>query len=1796
MNYQSRFYAGYRHAGAILFASFVVATVALFASPRSSYANYSAKVIYTQASKDTVQEFHDDLSAVLTAASKAPTESVTIQLLEDWNTSEPIMIPQKKHFIFQLDGHMINRGLSPSSANFKGRVFYLSADSVVEIYGGENSSITHAGKKVDDVWKPDANGNIVYTGGVICGGAVTGGGGAFLANSGGRVYLRDVTVAGNYASNNGGAIALDDSKDHVRTGVIDIKNSRIQYNHAEDCGGAVWTCLYKSDINIQEGADISHNLALRGGAVYVKDSDSVDMKLKFTKCKVYDNCAGSQGGAVFVDDNDLPILMDAAEIYENRAHGDGGGIYYNGKDGSVTLTNGSKLSKNKALGGDDGDGDGGGIYTYYNNTAFTLDGASEISGNEAAKDGGGLFLNDISTLTLKGGSKIDGNKAVNGGGVYLDDNDSRVQLFGASSICNNYASNDGGGLYNYDSDNQLIVDEQSTFSGNKAHHNGGAVLAGGDYDFTIRMYRAAKFENNVAETGSGGAIYSVDHELNVSGNGVEGFDRPLFTGNSAPKGSGGAIFYRGDILNVEDLTISNNSSGSQGGGLWCGNTSSKTFYIGGTVVIDGNTAAGKTNNLEMRAGSCTQTASASSSREVTAASKIGFTLADYNGSKHSITGNRAFIKNLKTNDLWKAQMTSDDDRYEVINDSDFLYLQAKPNYTVSAYGADSSNPAKTLSARAGEKVELNTSDFPKSTTLAGKTIAWKLVSWTLEMPDGTKETLTPDSGTARFTMPTGNVIARANYRSAIAGSVVPVDEKDSFDDLTTTTGKSSNSNMTAVQLWRGDGYVAVLPAGADSSNVWVSKRTVKENKNDGYVESKTVTYEVTVAKDMLNGYGMYASDGELAIFRGSASLGTSTAQTDAGSLKADDDGNAVFTFSVTFDNPTPKQEKVTITFDAGEGTLPAGESATREIDKGAAIGELPVPTRTGFEFGGWYRSGDDSRTPVLSTTAFDSNATLKAIWTEEKKEEHCDVSYYVDGALWMTDQVKVGDKVSKPATEPAKEGYEFLGWYTKKGTDWGSEYDFATEVTSADPIELHAKFEKKTFTVTFDANGGVGGAGAQKVKYGEKATEPTGDALPALAGYTLAYWTLDDYYYDFDSPVTSSITLKAVWKPVEYTVKFYIGRKGKNELTETKTVYHGQTVTVPDSVDLPQDDAIALGWCTEQKGGAGTTGTGDAFSFVSTPITSNMTFYLKFEIGVHVYFKDSLSDSDLSGSLFMRPNTTASQPDDPSKDGYTFMGWYTENGESGDDWGTRFDFNTPVSKTTTLYARWAKTLKDITVTIDPANGEKAEKRSLKEGDQIGQLETPTYKGHDFAGWYIEGTDTEVTSTTVFNDDATVVAKWSAKVFSFALMDGDTQIGGGKVKYGSVIDVPEKPTKTGYTFVEWCSDADLAHAYDFDTKVTSDTTLYAKWKIDTYTVKFATGEGATKVDDQKVDFGGCATEPDAPTRKGYSFKGWYADAACEVSYDFADQVTEDMTIYAMWERNSCKVIYMDGNTEYASESVKFEDKASEPEKPTKTGYTFVEWCSDADLAHAYDFDTKVTSDTTLYAKWKIDTYTVKFATGEGATKVDDQKVDFGGCATEPDAPTRKGYSFKGWYADAACEVSYDFTDQVIENKTLYAKWEKLVTVTFDPKNGGKVETRQIEPGAEIGELPSNPSCKGYVFEGWYAGESKVVPETTFSADTTVVAHWSQDGKEVEPDVDPVDPVDPDEPDVDPDVEPTDHDSEAADPSKKSSTKVVTVTTTNELPASGDETIALVALAVMFAAAALAAGVLLSRRAR
>ena len=140
-----------------------------------------------------------------------------------------------------------------------------------------------------------------------------------------------------------------------------------------------------------------------------------------------------------------------------------------------------------------------------------------------------------------------------------------------------------------------------------------------------------------------------------------------------------------------------------------------------------------------------------------------------------------------------------------------------------------------------------------------------------------------------------------------------------------------------------------------------------------------------------------------------------------------------------------------------------------------------------------------------------------------------------------------------------------------------------------------------------------------------------------------------------------------------------------------------------------------------------------------------------------------------------------------------------------------------------------------------------------------------------------------------------------------------------------------------------------------------------------------------------------------------------------------------------------------------------EKVAEPTAPTKEGYTFVGWYNGAEK---YDFTKPVTDNLTLTAKWTINTYTVTFSDGVTA-----QKVEHGKLVTEPQAPTKEGYTFVGWYNG---KEKYDFTKPVTKDLTLTAEWkvvpgkEEVEVPTIDPKepveevtigvaNQGKTET-------------------------------------------------------------------------------------------------------------------------------------------
>ncbi|MGN0813723.1 MAG: InlB B-repeat-containing protein, partial [Candidatus Coproplasma sp.] len=290
-----------------------------------------------------------------------------------------------------------------------------------------------------------------------------------------------------------------------------------------------------------------------------------------------------------------------------------------------------------------------------------------------------------------------------------------------------------------------------------------------------------------------------------------------------------------------------------------------------------------------------------------------------------------------------------------------------------------------------------------------------------------------------------------------------------------------------------------------------------------------------------------------------------------------------------------------------------------------------------------------------------------------------------------------------------------------------------------------------------------------------------------------------------------------------------------------------------------------------------------------------------------------------------------------------------------------------------------------------------------------------------------------------------------------------------------ITAPTAPTDNDYDFGGWYTDADCTTAFDFNTVLTAETTIYAKWTAKQttpdptpateYTVHFnLNGHGATIADAQTVD--GKITAPTAPTDNDYDFGGWYTDAACTTAFDFNTVLTAETTIYAKWTAKQTTPdptpateytvhFNLNGHGTEIDDKTTVDGKVAKPTDPSDENYDFGGWYTDAACTTAFDFDTELTAETTLYAKWTakvvdptpdpepVTEYTVHFnLNGHGAEIADEVTVD--GKVTKPTDPTDSSYEFGGWYDNAACTgTAIDFDTTVFtQNTTVYAKWTAI----------------------------------------------------------------------------------------------------------------------------------------------------------
>ena len=183
------------------------------------------------------------------------------------------------------------------------------------------------------------------------------------------------------------------------------------------------------------------------------------------------------------------------------------------------------------------------------------------------------------------------------------------------------------------------------------------------------------------------------------------------------------------------------------------------------------------------------------------------------------------------------------------------------------------------------------------------------------------------------------------------------------------------------------------------------------------------------------------------------------------------------------------------------------------------------------------------------------------------------------------------------------------------------------------------------------------------------------------------------------------------------------------------------------------------------------------------------------------------------------------------------------------------------------------------------------------------------------------------------------------------------------------------------------------------------------------------------------------------------------------------------------------------------------------------YAFKEWqnSSGETVSTSNPYQFVVTEDTTLTAVF-VREHTVTFNSNNGS-QVPSQTVIRGNTAERPEDPTRDGYVFVNWYSDRQLRTEFDFSTEITSSITLYAKWKRAYTVTFDSNGGSEIESQKVGEGDKT-IAPEDPTREGYEFIGW-SRNSAIINEntgiltgslfdfnTSINRNTTLVANWAK----------------------------------------------------------------------------------------
>ena len=294
--------------------------------------------------------------------------------------------------------------------------------------------------------------------------------------------------------------------------------------------------------------------------------------------------------------------------------------------------------------------------------------------------------------------------------------------------------------------------------------------------------------------------------------------------------------------------------------------------------------------------------------------------------------------------------------------------------------------------------------------------------------------------------------------------------------------------------------------------------------------------------------------------------------------------------------------------------------------------------------------------------------------------------------------------------------------------------------------------------------------------------------------------------------------------PQKYTISFYSGET----LVGTVATAGNEKIVLPAA---PAKAGYTFGgWYTDKDVWKDRL-TED--SFAGRALTENLDVYARYirneEPSAAEYTISFYIDGALADTVRTSGNETLDLPAAPGKDGYTFAGWFFDNGTWRNELTADTYSEKPLTGDVSVYAFYEKTEEPVlpqeyTVFFDVDNGTPV---AAVTTSRIEKQPQTTREGYTFEGWYADKNFTEkVTFPYDVTRAQTLYAKWEKNTYTVHFeTDGGTAVGDMIV---SVIERSPSTEKKGYTFDGWYTDENFTEKVTFPYEVTAEQTLYAKW--------------------------------------------------------------------------------------------------------------------------------------------------------------------------------------------------------------------------------------------------------------------------------------------------------------------------------------------------------------------------------